>query len=142
MITCSNLFVKRDRKGNPIIKDVNKIPSSEDIRVVKFTQDGLTGYKFSVRDWGFTTYSLLDTGLDEEVFVNLELEDCEVEIKPLSEVLGFEDINEYELYRSHRNEQLCRSMLLNIESTMNFNEAQKKQANGRVYTRPRTRVDE
>ena len=137
MITCRSLFVKRDRKGNPIIKDVNRIPSSEDIRVVKFNKDGQTGYRFSVRDWGFNTYSLLDNGLDEEVFVNLEIDGCEYEIQPLSEVLGFEDINEYELYRSHRNEELCRSMLLNIEDTMNFNEAQKAQPHGRVYTRPR-----
>lgn len=137
MITCSRLFIKRDRKGNPILKDVNRIPSSEDIRVVKFNKDGQTGYRFSVRDWGFNTYSLLDNGLDEEVFVNLEIDGCEYEIQPLSEVLGFEDINEYELYRSHRNEQLCRSMLLNIEDTMNFNEAQKAQPHGRVYTRPR-----
>ena len=137
MITCRSLFVKRDRKGNPIIKDVNRIPSSEDIRVVKFNKDGQTGYRFSVRDWGFNTYSLLDNGLDEEVFVNLEIDGCEYEIQPLSEVLGFEDINEYELYRSHRNEELCRSMLLNIEDTMNFNETQKAQPHGRVYTRPR-----
>lgn len=137
MITCRSLFVKRDRKGNPVLKDVNRIPSSEDIRVVKFNKDGQTGYRFSVRDWGFNTYSLLDNGLDEEVFVNLEIDGCEYEIQPLSEVLGFEDINEYELYRSHRNEELCRSMLLNIEDTMNFNEAQKAQPHGRVYTRPR-----
>lgn len=137
MITCRSLFVKRDRKGNPVLKDVNRIPSSEDIRVVKFNKDGQTGYRFSVRDWGFNTYSLLDNGLDEEVFVNLEIDGCEYEIQPLSEVLGFEDINEYELYRSHRNEELCRSMLLNIEDTMNFNEAQKTQPHGRVYTRPR-----
>ena len=118
-MNCSALFVKRDRHGNPVLKDVNTIPASEDIRVVKFTQNGETGYKFSVRDWGFTTYSLLDDGLDEEVFITLTLDDCEHEIQPLDKVLSFETINEYELYRSKRNDVLCRSMLLNLEQSLN-----------------------
>lgn len=135
MVTCRSLFVKRDRNGNPIKKDVNTIPSSSDIRVVKFNQNGQTGYKFSVRDWGFGTYSLLDNGLDEGAFICAVLEDCEHEIQSLDKVMGFDQINEYEMYRQHRNADLCRSMLLNIEDSLNVKEAQKSQSNGRAYTR-------
>jgi hypothetical protein len=119
MITVSNLFVKKDKNGNPVKKHVNLIPKSDDIRVIKYNKDGNTEYKLSIRDWGYNTYSLLDNGLDDEIFINLDLDGCEYEINSLEKTIGFEQTNEYDLARSKEYTDYCSNMLINIENTLN-----------------------
>ena len=125
MITVSNLFKKRDRSGNLVLNNKPYIPRSDEIRVIKYVEDDTTKYKLSVRDYGFNTYSLLENGLDEEIFINTVIDGLEYEIESLQDTIGYEEANEYDLARSKNLQKDCNNMLVSIENTLNLKVKQK-----------------
>lgn len=94
--------------------EINPIPKREDVKLIKYEQDGEVKYDVSSTDaYGCGERYMHINNIDEEVFLEYVL-DGNYEVHSLDEVMDLNTILEYDIAREKKMDILCLSMLNTI----------------------------
>jgi hypothetical protein len=126
---CARKFVEAFIPKKYIKKvDYNPIPTSDDIKVIKYNKDGKTEYDVSSTfAYGCGERYMLRNVMDEDVFLNYVL-DGEYEESTLNDNLDYMEILKYEYARSKRMDSVCESILSTLCDNLTYEANEKGKA--------------